>query len=98
MLAVTLLSLGLVLLPLSQPATASDCNGQWAAAGMCGLVDGSSLTISGTREQVIDRIAAYDGVADTIKLTPPTHGLSPTETRAAQKEVIALIADLCGAA
>ncbi len=51
MLVVTLLSLGLVLLPLSQPATTSDCNGQWAAAGMCGLVDGSSLSITATQQQ-----------------------------------------------
>ena len=51
-----------------------------------------TLTLSGTRDQVAEQIAAYDGIADTIKLTPPTHGLSPDEIRAAQREVIAVIA------
>jgi hypothetical protein len=55
-----------------------------------------ALTLSGTRDQVAQRIAAYDGVADTIKLTPPTHGLSAAEIRVAQKEVIAMIAELTG--
>lgn len=55
-----------------------------------------ALTLSGTRDQAIERVAAYGEVADTIKLTPPTHGLSPTEIRAAQKEVIALISELNG--
>lgn len=53
-----------------------------------------ALTLSGTRDEVIAQIAAYDGVADSIKLTPPTHGLSPAEIRTAQKEVIAMIAEL----
>ncbi len=56
-----------------------------------------ALTLSGTRDDVIARIAAYDGLVDTIKLTPPTHGLATSETRAAQKEVIAMIAELTGA-
>ena len=42
-------------------------------------------------------LAAYEGLADTIKLTPPTHGLAPAEVRAAQKELIALIGELTGA-
>lgn len=71
-------------------ATAGELAGHVSDA----MVD--ALTISGTREQVIERIAAYDGVADTIKLTPPTHGLSAPEIRAAQKEVIAMIAELTG--
>src|SRR6478735_780499 len=54
-----------------------------------------ALTLSGTRDQVAERIAAYDGIADTVKLTPPTHGLSPDEIRAAQREVIAVIEELC---
>ena len=57
-----------------------------------------ALTLSGTRDEVAARIAAYDGLADTIKLTPPTHGLSAAEIRIAQKEVIAVIAELTGAA
>ncbi|MGB0102137.1 MAG: LLM class flavin-dependent oxidoreductase [Nocardioides sp.] len=55
-----------------------------------------ALTLSGTRDEVAEQIATYDGIADTIKLTPPTHGLTPDEIRAAQKEVIAMIAELTG--
>ncbi len=54
-----------------------------------------ALTASGTREQVAEQISAYDGLADTIKLTPPTHGLAPAEIRAAQQELIAVIKELC---
>ena len=53
-----------------------------------------TLTLSGTRDQVAERIAAYDGIADTIKLTPPTHGLSPDGDPGRPAEVIALIAEL----
>ncbi|WP_256839409.1 LLM class flavin-dependent oxidoreductase [Ornithinimicrobium faecis] len=56
-----------------------------------------ALTLAGDRDEVAGRIAAYDGLADTIKLTPPTHGLPADQTRAAQKEIIALIAELTGA-
>ena len=35
-----------------------------------------ALTLSGTRDDVAERITAYDGLADSIKLTPPTHGLA----------------------
>ena len=59
-----------------------------------GMVD--ALTLAGTPDEVRDRLAAYDGLADTIKLTPPTHGLAAAETRAAQDAVIALIADVTG--
>lgn len=51
MLAAALLAAGLLLVPLSQPITTSDCNGRWAAGGLCGSTDGSSLDISGTQEQ-----------------------------------------------
>jgi probable F420-dependent oxidoreductase len=54
----------------------------------------TALTASGTRDDAIAAIAAYDGIADTIKLTPPTHGLSPAEVRAAQEELIAVIPEL----
>lgn len=57
-----------------------------------------TLTLSGTRDQVAEQVASYAGLADTIKLTPPTHGLTPEEIRAAQKEVLAVIAELTGAA
>lgn len=69
--------------------------GQLADAVPDRMVD--ALTLSGTRDQVAERVAAYASVASSIKLTPPTHGLEPAEVRAAQKEVIAMIADITGA-
>jgi len=55
-----------------------------------------ALTLSGDPDEVRAKIAAYDGLADTIKLTPPTHGLPAAETRAAQRSIIRLIADITG--
>jgi probable F420-dependent oxidoreductase len=54
------------------------------------MVDG--LTLSGTAGDVLTRLSAYEGLVDTVKLTPPTHGVSAEETRRAQDEVINLIA------
>lgn len=56
-----------------------------------------ALTLAGDRDQVASKIAEFDGLADTVKLTPPTHGISAQETRVAQKEIIAMIAELTGA-
>jgi hypothetical protein len=43
---------------------------------------------------VAERLAAYAGTADSVKLSPPTHGLPAADTRAAQNEIIALIREL----
>lgn len=56
------------------------------------LVD--TLTLAGTPDEVRARLAAYHGLADTIKLTPPTHGVTAEESRACQEQIIQLIADL----
>ena len=56
-----------------------------------------ALTMTGTRDGVVARVKAYDGLADSVKLSPPTHGLPAAETRAAQEEIIALIGELTGA-
>ncbi|WP_406316022.1 LLM class flavin-dependent oxidoreductase [Streptosporangium sp. NBC_01639] len=53
-----------------------------------------SLTLAGTPDEVAARVAGYHGSADSIKLTPPVHGLTPEEIRAAQTRVIALIKEL----
>lgn len=55
-----------------------------------------ALTLSGTPAEVRDRIAGYEGLADTVKLTPPTHGISAEDTRRAQAQIIEMIADLTG--
>ncbi|GAA1846372.1 LLM class flavin-dependent oxidoreductase [Actinomadura bangladeshensis] len=57
-----------------------------------------ALTMAGGRAEVAERIAAYEGLADSVKLSPPTHGLSAAETRAAQDELLALLPDLTGSA
>lgn len=57
-----------------------------------------ALTLVGSRDAVAEQIAAYEGLADSVKLSPPTHGLAAAETRAAQEEILAMIADLDGAA
>jgi alkanesulfonate monooxygenase SsuD/methylene tetrahydromethanopterin reductase-like flavin-dependent oxidoreductase (luciferase family) len=57
-----------------------------------------ALTLTGSRAEVAARVAAYEGIADSVKLSPPTHGLPAPDTRAAQEEIIALIGELTGAA
>jgi probable F420-dependent oxidoreductase len=57
-----------------------------------------ALTISGSVDEVRTALARYDGVVDSIKLTPPTHGLTPDEVRDAQAKVIELIGELTGGA
>ncbi|MEU8132018.1 LLM class flavin-dependent oxidoreductase [Streptodolium elevatio] len=67
------------------------------ADGLAGAVPArmtDALTLTGPLAEVRDRVLAYEGLADTVKLTPPTHGLSAPEIRAAQERVIALIAEL----
>ena len=58
------------------------------------MVDG--LTLAGTPEEVMARIAEYDGVATTVKLTPPTHGLAAEDTRKSQEQIIKMMAEMRG--
>ncbi|MGH1564941.1 LLM class flavin-dependent oxidoreductase [Mumia sp. DW29H23] len=55
-----------------------------------------ALTLNGDAARVAAQLAAYDGLADAVKLSPPTHGITPAETRAAQDAIITLIAELTG--
>ncbi len=72
----------------ARPASPTRCPTTWSTA-FTAVRDAATTWPSG--------LAAYEGLADTIKLTPPTHGLAPAEIRAAQKELIALIGELTGA-
>ncbi len=56
-----------------------------------------TLTMVGSRDDVAAKVAAYEGLADSVKLSPPTHGLAAADTRAAQDEILAMIAELTGA-
>ena len=55
-----------------------------------------AITLNGDRDRVIEQIHAYDGIADAVKLSAPTHGLTPAQIRAGQDEVIGLIATIKG--
>lgn len=68
-----------------------------SADGLAGTVPDpmvDALTLSGTPDRVRERLAGYAGLADTVKLTPPTHGLPAEETRRAQERIIELIGAL----
>lgn len=53
-----------------------------------------ALTMTGDRDRVAERITGYRGLADAVKLSPPTHGLPAADTRIAQDQIIAMIADV----
>ena len=53
-----------------------------------------ALTMTGDRDRVAAQIAGYEGLADSVKLSPPTHGIAPADTRIAQEHIIEMIADV----
>ncbi|MCD4524373.1 LLM class flavin-dependent oxidoreductase [Nocardioides sp. cx-173] len=55
-----------------------------------------AVTLNGDRDRVVEQLAAYDGLADAVKLSAPTHGLTPAEIRAGQDQVVDLIETLTG--
>ena len=65
-----------------------------AAAVTPAMVD--AVTLNGDRDRVAEQIAAYDGLADAVKLSAPTHGLTPAQIRVGQDAVISLIGTLTG--
>ena len=82
--------------PWSRPSAAAAARARWPTPSPTGWSTRSPSRAPATRPS--NGIAAYGEVADTIKLTPPTHGLvARREIRVAQQEVIALIAELTGA-
>lgn len=54
----------------------------------------SAVTGAGTADDVIKRIAEYEGIADSVKLSPPTHGVDAATTRLCQDRIIELISSL----
>ncbi|WP_144121171.1 LLM class flavin-dependent oxidoreductase [Catellatospora sichuanensis] len=54
----------------------------------------AAYTLSGTRDDVAAGLARYEGLADAVKLSPPTHGLAPAQIRGAQNAIIDLIREL----
>ena len=45
-------------------------------------------------DEVIEKIARYEGLANTVKLSPPTHGLDNATVRQAQNQIIEMIPSL----
>jgi len=54
------------------------------------------LTISGTPEDLVAGLQRYEGLATSIKLTPPTHGIDEAATRECQEWIITAIAEYTG--
>ncbi|MEO6821098.1 MAG: LLM class flavin-dependent oxidoreductase [Candidatus Nanopelagicales bacterium] len=53
-----------------------------------------AVTLSGTPDEVRAKLAGYEGRADSLKLSPPTHGVEAAITRLCQDRIIDLIAGL----
>lgn len=50
-----------------------------------------ALALADTPERVRERLGEYDGLADAVKLSPPTHLVAPASTRAAQEHLLAMV-------
>ena len=51
-----------------------------------------AFTLAGTPDEVRARLAEYEGVADVVKVTPPTHHVPGEVTRAVQERILELFA------
>jgi probable F420-dependent oxidoreductase len=51
-----------------------------------------ALTLAGTPDEVRARLRDYEGLADGVKLSPPTHLVPPDVTRHAQKQILQVLA------
>jgi probable F420-dependent oxidoreductase len=49
------------------------------------------FAIAGNKEFVTESIKRYENIVDEIKLTPPTHFVTETETRFAQKSILSIV-------
>lgn len=47
-----------------------------------------ALTLAGNPQWIRSRLSAYEGLADAVKLSPPTHLVAPEVTRSAQSAVL----------
>jgi hypothetical protein len=61
----------------------TNCDGQWAAAGLCGSTDGSSLTISGTQQRsgtpAVPNTPGMPGTRDASTPGSPTEPAPPSD-------------------
>jgi alkanesulfonate monooxygenase SsuD/methylene tetrahydromethanopterin reductase-like flavin-dependent oxidoreductase (luciferase family) len=47
-----------------------------------------ALTLAGSVDEVRERLAAYAGIADGVKLSPPTHLVPASVTRSCQAAIL----------
>ena len=79
------------------PAAAA-IRARFAAGDIQGMIDATpdemvdALTLVGTPDHIRSRLREYDGLADVVKLTPPTHHLPAEATREAQAAILDLLA------
>ena len=50
-----------------------------------------AMTLAGTPAEIRSRLAAYEGLADIVKLSPPTHLVPASVTRAAQAALLEML-------
>jgi probable F420-dependent oxidoreductase len=50
-----------------------------------------AFAIAGTPDQVLARLRAYEGLADQVKVSPPTHLLEPEVVREAQQQLMEVL-------
>ncbi|MCA1832301.1 MAG: LLM class flavin-dependent oxidoreductase [Actinomycetota bacterium] len=71
---------------------------RFRAGDEAGMIDATpdemvdALTLAGTADEVRGRLSAYEGIADGIKLSPPTHLVPADVTRACQKAILEQLA------
>ncbi len=72
---------------------------RFAAGDVPGMIDAcpdelvDALTLVGTPDQIRARLREYGGLADVVKLTPPTHHVPPEVTRESQTAILGLLAE-----
>ena len=77
-------------------AEARTIQDRFRAGDVDGMVDATTddmvdtFTFAGTFDEVRAGLERYEGLADSIKLTPPTHFVDPDVTRSAQDNILEL--------
>jgi probable F420-dependent oxidoreductase len=67
---------------------------RFRAGDTAGMIDATpdemvdALSLAGSRDEVRKRLEEYEGIADGVKLSPPTHLVPPEVTRASQAAIL----------
>jgi probable F420-dependent oxidoreductase len=77
---------------------ARDIQERFRAGDEQGMIDATpdemvdALTLAGTADEVRKALASYEGIADGVKLSPPTHLVPSEVTRACQEAILSHLA------